>query len=121
MLYYHCSGPACHNHEHAKLQRLLQRLAAEPKEALRIPGIEPPAPPETIETQGTHPAALASEWNKAAKLAGDKATPILWLDKRTREILDALRKQQIPPKRIILFAPAPPPRTGSSTPSGSTV
>jgi nucleotide-binding universal stress UspA family protein len=105
MLYHKCGGPACHNHEHAALQRLLARLGLDPQKTLEALGITPPADPETLEQQGTPPQALAKEWTQATSLAGEKAVPILWLDGNTKKIIGALSETPSPPTRVIVFKP----------------
>ncbi len=102
MLYHKCGGPACHNHEHASLQKLLSSLGLPVKEALEHLGITPPAPPEILEEQGTPPAILTDEWRRAASLAGSRAVPILWLDNILPRVLDELK----PLEKLVLFAPS---------------
>jgi hypothetical protein len=105
MLYHKCSGPACHNHEHAALQKLLEHLGLPVHETLERLGIEQLPDAERLEHEGTPADAIARELREALRQAGGKATPILWLDSRLGEIVESIGSLA---DSIILFAPGNP-------------
>jgi nucleotide-binding universal stress UspA family protein len=105
MLYHRCGGPACHNHEHAALQKLIKELGLPSKETLEHLGVEPPGDPEVLEKEGSAPDTIAKETAEAMKLAGNKAVPILWLDDKAERVVRAVERIA-GADRVVLFAPA---------------
>ena len=88
MLYHKCRGPACYSHEIYSLYKTLTNLKLNPNKVFEELDIAYLQDFETLNSRGVEPEEIARELEKSKEICGDKAIPILWVDKDIDKIID---------------------------------